>query len=38
MLTEYDVNTIENRTTTLQVGDTNVQFFMDTGTKCTVLS
>lgn len=33
-----DVNTIENWTTTLQVGDTEVQFLMDTGAKCNVLT
>lgn len=33
-----DVNTIENWTTTLQVGDTDVQFLIDTGAKCNVLS
>lgn len=33
-----DVNTIENCTKTLQVGDTEVQFLMDTGAKCNVLT
>lgn len=33
-----DVNTIENWTTTLQVADTEVQFLMDTGAKCNVLT
>lgn len=33
-----DVNIIEKWTTTLQVGDTEVQFLMDTGAKCNVLT
>lgn len=33
-----DVNTIENWTTNLQVGDTEVQFLIDTGAKCNVLT
>lgn len=33
-----DVNILENWTTTLQVGDTEVQFLMDTGAKCNVLT
>lgn len=33
-----DVNTIENCTKILQVGDTEVQFLMDTGAKCNVLT
>lgn len=33
-----DVNNIENWTTNLQVGNTEVQFPMDTGAKCNVLT
>lgn len=33
-----DVNTIENWTTNLQVGDTEVQFLKDTGAKFNVLT
>lgn len=33
-----DVNILENWTTTSQVGDTEVQFLMDTGAKCNVLT
>lgn len=32
------VNTIENCTTTFQVEDTEVQFHIDTGAKCNVLT
>lgn len=35
---KLDVNTIEKWTTTLKVGDTEVQVLMDTGAKCNVLT
>ncbi|XP_048751787.2 uncharacterized protein K02A2.6-like [Ostrea edulis] len=35
---DADINTIENWTTSLRVGDTDVQFLMDTGAKCNVIT